>query len=494
MSAGDVSRHTLWNVAGQVAPMVLAIIVLPILLHRLGLDRYGFVTLVWVLVGYVGVFDFGVGRAVTRVVAARLGDGDTSGAEGAARTAITFLLCVGCGLGLLTILCAPLIMRFISLPRELHSEGTNAIRILSLSLPLVLLTSGYRGYLEARRAFGLLNVIRIGMGAFTYLGPLIATFLSSRLESMVASVVVMRLLANYAHRRACLTLGGAELRFELPSVDRLRPLLSLGGWITISNIVSPLMSTLDRLLISPIVPIATIGIYATGYDVITKVQILAYSLTAAAFPFFASLASKERADALYVTFLKFMLLGLWPVLFLASLFASDLFGVWLGPHIAEVAGPVVKILSIGLLFNGLAQMPAMMIQSRGSPKWMAILHLCEMPIFLVAIYGLTSRFGVLGTAAAWTLRAAVDAIILFTIVGSRLCASAISWPLGTALFIAAPLMISVSLMDLSLESRAMLGAALITSFFAVVWFYLLNRAERARLLALLNMRFGRASA
>ncbi len=62
--------NTGWNLAGQVVPLLVGIAVLPLLIGLLGLDRYGFLTLVWVLVGYASIFDFGIGRALVRTVAA----------------------------------------------------------------------------------------------------------------------------------------------------------------------------------------------------------------------------------------------------------------------------------------------------------------------------------------------------------------------------------------------------------------------------------------
>ena len=70
--------------------------------------------------------------------------------------------------------------------RELLSDGTihvsdrsdavSALRLMALALPFVLLTSGARGILEARFAFGLLNAIRIPLGLVTFLGSAVGFF------------------------------------------------------------------------------------------------------------------------------------------------------------------------------------------------------------------------------------------------------------------------------------------------------------------------------
>jgi O-antigen/teichoic acid export membrane protein len=84
--------NTGWNLAGQVVPLLVGIAVLPLLIRLLGLDRYGFLTLVWVLVGYASIFDFGIGRVLIRVVAQRVARADQAGAHHVARVGLSYLL------------------------------------------------------------------------------------------------------------------------------------------------------------------------------------------------------------------------------------------------------------------------------------------------------------------------------------------------------------------------------------------------------------------
>ena len=48
---------------GSLIPMVVALVAIPIMLEKLGLERFGLLTLAWLIVGYFSLFDFGLGRA-----------------------------------------------------------------------------------------------------------------------------------------------------------------------------------------------------------------------------------------------------------------------------------------------------------------------------------------------------------------------------------------------------------------------------------------------
>ena len=61
-----IARNTIWNIVGQSLPLLLAVVAIPLLIRRLGVDRFGVLTLAWALVGYFGLFDLGLGRALDK--------------------------------------------------------------------------------------------------------------------------------------------------------------------------------------------------------------------------------------------------------------------------------------------------------------------------------------------------------------------------------------------------------------------------------------------
>src|ERR1700723_1921283 len=59
--------------------------------------------------------------------------------------------------------------------------------------------------------------------------------------------------------------------WHAPSVG---PLLRFGGWMTVSNIVGPLMVTLDRFLIAGLISVTAVAYYATPYELVTKLLLV----------------------------------------------------------------------------------------------------------------------------------------------------------------------------------------------------------------------------
>ncbi|MCG8060811.1 MAG: flippase, partial [Candidatus Thiodiazotropha endolucinida] len=70
---GRLAKNVVWNLLSIIVPFLVAIITIPILIDGIGKDRFGLLAISWMFVGYFSLFDFGLGRALTVLVAKCLG-------------------------------------------------------------------------------------------------------------------------------------------------------------------------------------------------------------------------------------------------------------------------------------------------------------------------------------------------------------------------------------------------------------------------------------
>jgi len=73
ISGRRLTRSVAWNLAAQLLPLAVAVVCIPLIIGQAGVERFGVLTLAWALIGYSGMFDLGLGRALTKLVAERLG-------------------------------------------------------------------------------------------------------------------------------------------------------------------------------------------------------------------------------------------------------------------------------------------------------------------------------------------------------------------------------------------------------------------------------------
>ena len=62
LTAGRLlARNAAWNLASQALPIAVAIVSMPILIRGMGTDRFGLLTLAWMVLGFSSLFDLGLG-------------------------------------------------------------------------------------------------------------------------------------------------------------------------------------------------------------------------------------------------------------------------------------------------------------------------------------------------------------------------------------------------------------------------------------------------
>src|SRR5690348_4911799 len=117
--------------------MIAAFVAIPILIHGLGADRFGLLTLAWAVIGYFSLFDLGLSRALTHAVASRLG-GDDPAEELAdvVWTAMAMMLVLGVIGGLvLAVLAAWVVGSVFNVPATLLAESRSTLYLLAFSMP-----------------------------------------------------------------------------------------------------------------------------------------------------------------------------------------------------------------------------------------------------------------------------------------------------------------------------------------------------------------------
>jgi O-antigen/teichoic acid export membrane protein len=476
-----LARNTIWNLVGQVAPMGVALFAIPMLIHHIGTDRFGVLTLAWMVVGYFSLFDLGLGRAMTNLVAQRLGRNQQEELPAVVWTANGVMAVMGIVGAIVLAAISPLLAySLLRIPPQLQLETMHSLLLLSISVPLVISTAGFRGILEAQQKFGLLNFVKIPMGVATYLAPVAVLPFTNSITALVGALVIARAVFLVL----CIGLALREMpalrhRFAFDKL-LLRPLFSFGGWMTVSNIVGPVLIYVDRFLIGSILSIAAVAYYATPYEVATKLLIVPGALAGVLFPAFSTALKVDRIRGamLYRRAAKYVGMFLFPVSFLLIVFGQDLLQVWLGHEFAVHSMRVLQILSLGVLTNGLATIPFALIQGAGRADITGKVHLLELPFYLSAVWYLTVHYGIVGTAFAWLLRATMDCILMVlladNVLGSR---QRTLWPVSCCIG-AGAIVLAIAPLLRNLPIRLFVAALVLVGFGLIVWRLVLSTDER----------------
>jgi O-antigen/teichoic acid export membrane protein len=412
---GLLARNVVWNLLGTGAPLLVAIPVVPYLIRSMGTDRFGVLTLAWAVTGYASLFDLGVGRALTQVVAKKLGAGEEHEVPALVWTSLLLMLILGVvGMAVVVAISPWLVHHTLKIPVALQGETLNAFYLLGLSVPIVISSTGLRGLLEAHQRFDLVTALRIPIGIFTFAGPLLVLPFRRSLAAVVGVLVAGRFAALVAHFWVCLRVV-PELRNRVawhgPSAG---PLLRFGGWLTVGSVVGPMMLYMDRFVIAGLVSATAIAYYTTPYEVVSKLLYLPVAISGVMFPAFSlsSAADRDRSSMLYRRTMRYLFAILLPLTIVLILGAKAGFTLWLGSTFAENSYRAAQLLLVGIFTLGMGGLPFVLIQGLGRPDIPPKLNLLEIPFYAAGLYWLILKFGVTGAAAAWMVRATVDTALL----------------------------------------------------------------------------------
>ncbi len=411
-----LARNIFINLIGQGAPLLVAIIAIPIIIKDLGTERFGVLTLAWMVIGYFSLFDLGLGRSLTKLVAEKLGAGQEERIPAMVWTCLFLMLIFGIIGALLVGLSAPwLVHHVLKIPKALQNETLQAFYLLAFSISIVISTTGFIGILEAHQRFGLINVVRTTIGVLTYLSPLLVLPFSQSLFPIVAVLTGIRLLAWLVYIMLCFYIMPDLHHGIMIQRSLVRSLLSFGGWITVSNIVSPLMTYLDRFLIGALLSMAAVAYYVTPYEAITKLWIFPTAVANVLFPAFSTsfFQDSKRTALIFGGGVKCVFLALFPISLFIVAMAQDGLNLWLGKEFVQHSTYVLQWLTIGVFINSLARIPFALIQGVGRPDLTAKLNFIELPFYLIGVWWAINAYGIEGAAIAWSVRVAVDMVILF---------------------------------------------------------------------------------
>ncbi|MFN3819231.1 flippase [Blastomonas sp.] len=451
----SVSRNSAYNLVGAALPIVLALATVPVYLNLVGPDRYGVLAIAWLLLGYFGLFDLGLGRATSQRIAA-LRDAPASERAATFWTALSVNVVMGAvGALLFWPVSYYLFGNFFRVDEALRPEVIAAAPLLALAVPIATTTGVLTGALQGRERFLEVNVISVLSTTLFQLLPLAVAWLyGPYLPVVLLSALGARVLALGVLWLRCQTdlVRGQPVR---PDRKLIRPLLSYGGWVMLTSMIGPLLVVSDRFLIGAILGAVVVGHYAVVFQLAERITVVPQALTNAMFPRLATMTG-EDATRMTSAAVAAVLCIMTPIMMVGIFILDPFLSLWVGADIAQEVGFVGKILLIGYWVNSLALVPYARLQATGHPDRVTKVLMAELPVYLPVLYYAVTTFGLIGAATTFSLRLAVDHVLL-SLVAGRIAAP---WAtLGCAALLLCGLAIS-ELATISLAANLAIGAVM----------------------------------
>ena len=413
IGAGAIRRGLTLNVVGAVVPAIVAIFCIRAIVAGLGHARFGVLSLAWVFINSIGILDLGIGRALTRFLAVRE-EPDPAREASMVWTSLAALLALGAFAGAIAWAYAdPLAATLAHGDVPLRTETASVLRILALSVPLVMLSSGLRGVLEAFGRFDLTSRVSIPITILNLVAPVVLLHLGASLLAIVAALVALRLVGTLLLLQSVVHVVPAMRALRLRAAG-MRSVLAFGGWVTVSYLPGPLFEQAERYFLGSLAALSAVAFYSTPADVLTRVTVIPGAVLQVLFPVLAQAVQvdRDRAARLMNRALLFIAAAVLPVLAALVAIAPEALELWLGPEFAAHGARAGRMVALATFMNCLSWLAFSLVQSAGHASWTGKLRAIEIPLHLALAAALIHAAGVDGAALANLLRATVDGAVL----------------------------------------------------------------------------------
>lgn len=388
-SAARLVRNTLANGAGQVAGVLITLLLTPFLISDLGIEGFG----IWALAlslsflgGYASLTDIGIEVAIARYIAEARSDGDFDAANEVASTGMAFFgLVAAIAAPLLVALSYPLVLAF-GIDADVRAAATACFAFVGAQLIFEMPARAFFATLEGAQryvAFQAIELMRTALQALLFVVVLVTDLGIAGLgASLFASSFVVLVVAAIAARRA---VPEVRMRRRHISRARFRTLVTFGGQYFAVRV----MGTMYRQMDKAIVGVALGPRFVTFYEIANRIQqaaSMAQSIAASALlPATAFLRrSTEILRELYLRGTNYATAVSLAVAGAGFIFAEDLIRTWVGEALTDSALGA-RLFLVFVAFTAVHAVGTSMIVALGHMRFVIVVTF----VFIVVNLGLS---------------------------------------------------------------------------------------------------------
>lgn len=412
-----MGRNILANALGGSWWAVLSLLIIPVQIGTFGDDAYGLLAFLATVQVIFSVFDLGLSPTISRELATDASP-DLGHSRELLRTLSVAYAVVGLLLGGALFGGAGwLVDHWLRLGEELPADvARSALRFGALAILLRWPVSFASGVLVGRGRFDVLNGLKAVAATVGLLGGTLVILAFEDLVLFAAWTALAALVEIALYAVACFRLiPGLSLR---PRVSR-RAVAQVRGFalgVGVINVLGIALTQSDRLLLSALVPIETLGHYSLAYNVLLGLTLVQGFFTSALFPSFAASFARGDQEKLASDYNRatqgLVYVCALPVAALAF-FGEPLLAIWTSPQTAAPTARILLLLAPAFLLSVAVAIPYTLALATGRTGIVIGVFAAAMVVYFPLLFFAIGRWGGVGAAAVWLL---LNVSHLFTLV------------------------------------------------------------------------------
>lgn len=392
--------------------MLLTMMVTPMVLKFLNKEEYGFYTILFQIVGYLSMLDFGLSGAVTRSLAANRGE-DAEG-QLAVNKIISTSFFIYALLGLLVVivgmLFTPYVPEVFHMAESMKELAPAMMLTLSIFVGIQFPTKVFSSIFYAHQRQALSNVVGFLVGICNILLPLFFLYLGYGLWSFIYTNILCTAIqigiTLFLVRKHYSFL---KLRIRFFDFSLCRQLFHFGFFIFLSAIAYQIVFFTDRFFIGSFVSLTATTVFTLTVKAPDLCRELIFRITDNALPAMVEISVKDRVEKLRTIHFKLALLtvcltsvAIWTLFIINKWFVA----LWVGSE--YFAGDLIMLLALILVLqHTFLHVSTICLFGKGEVKGVSLMGLVEAAANLILTFWLGKLYGITGIISATILASAL---------------------------------------------------------------------------------------
>ena len=397
-----IIRGSVFRVGGLVLQIGLIFVMMPFIVHSLGVRMYGFWALACAFIGYFGLMDIGLVTAVVRYVSRALGANEKAEINQIASTAFFTFSGIGMVAFMITVALALSSYLFFQSPDESRIFG-RLILITGTGFALSFPMRVFAGLLDSRMRQDLRSLT----AALRLIIANVLIFISLSHGQGILALAVSYLLADLfmyslTAIMAYKVMPGLQIRPSLVSKENLKHLFSYGGisfWARLADIFK---FRTPPILIAIYLNANYVTPFHIGARLLQIYSALIDSVASMGGPMYSWQEARGDNDALRQSFLNFVRISCVLAVFVGAsilVFGKAFVVAWMGPGYVRSYN-IILIMGVPAILAA-AQGPAVsLLYSISRHRFLALLNTVETVLGLLLSVVLLQFYSIYGVAAA----------------------------------------------------------------------------------------------
>lgn len=427
-----LKKNIISSYVGQFYVTALGLLIVPTYIEYMGAEAYGLVGFFAMLQACFNLLDLGLGPTLARE-AARIRGGAASVVEHLRlmRTLnIIFLVIAMVGGSVLFLMADKIAIEWLKGILLSHKAISRSIELISLVVALRWISGLYRAYISGAESFVWLNSYNSFIATLRFFGvlPLLIYFDNSPVAFFIyqALVAVIEVLGLFVKSRTLLPLcpNRSEIGWNLRLlVASTKGVLNFSMGIAFTSSVWVLVTQLDKLVLSKILPLADYGYFTLAVLAASGVMMISGPLSNAVNPritFLHANGAIESVFQVYRATTQMVVVLAIPACMMLAFFPYETLMVWTND--SSAAGKAANVLVLYALGNGflvVASLPLLLQYASGNIRLHVVGNICYVLILIPSILYGAIYHGMIGAGYAWLVANLFSFVIWTAVVHAK---------------------------------------------------------------------------